>query len=200
MLHKPDLVPVIEKYMSLRRSGDALMGLCPFHEERHPSFYVYPHTQRFHCYGCNESGDIIDFVRLIEHTDFAGALTVLGIENPRIKTQNLKQKRDELARDVKTLYLKVLFAETLRLHERVCINWLRTYNHTIASRYDFFWDDPDLIAKHLPELLERCTAQDEINHVIWWVHHAMKCRDEIETIRYGSDESKLTIYKNIVGG
>src|SRR4051794_41784393 len=63
----------------MRRSGPhSYMGLCPFHDERTPSFSVEGVNKLFHCFGCGESGDVFDFVMKTENVDFTGALEVLA--------------------------------------------------------------------------------------------------------------------------
>jgi hypothetical protein len=61
----------------LRKSGKALVGLCPFHNERHPSFYVYPETNSCWCYGCNQGGNVINFVELLHGYSFKEAVKYL---------------------------------------------------------------------------------------------------------------------------
>ena len=61
------------------------IGLCPFHEEKTPSFTVNEEKQVFYCHGCHVGGDVIRFVELIERTDFKGALKLLGIEGGEYK-------------------------------------------------------------------------------------------------------------------
>jgi DNA primase len=68
---------VIGKYVQLRPSGSNLVGLCPFHEDRIPSFAVYPATGTFHCYGCGKHGDVISFLREKEGLNFNQALDAL---------------------------------------------------------------------------------------------------------------------------
>lgn len=69
---------VIEEYLTLRASGEStLVGLCPFHKDRTPSLTVYPATGTFHCFGCRATGDVISFVRAIEHLGFAQTLDAL---------------------------------------------------------------------------------------------------------------------------
>ncbi|MHB8571897.1 MAG: DNA primase [Candidatus Dormibacteria bacterium] len=75
-----DLVQVIGRRVSLRRAGRDWKGLCPFHQERTPSFVVHPHEQYWHCFGCDRSGDLFGFVMEIEGTDFRGALEALAAE------------------------------------------------------------------------------------------------------------------------
>jgi hypothetical protein len=68
---------IIGQYVQLKPSGTSLVALCPFHEERNPSFTVYPATGTFHCYGCAKHGDVITFIREMEHLSFRQALDAL---------------------------------------------------------------------------------------------------------------------------
>ena len=61
----------------LRKSGKALVGLCPLHNERHPSFYIYPETNSCWCYGCNQGGDSINFIKLLHDYSFREAVQYL---------------------------------------------------------------------------------------------------------------------------
>jgi DNA primase len=69
---------VVGRYVALRRSGRTLRGRCPFHDDHHPSFHVYPDTQSFYCFGCGAHGDVFTFVMRIENVDFRGALQRLS--------------------------------------------------------------------------------------------------------------------------
>jgi DNA primase len=69
---------VIARYVELRPSGRRLVGCCPFHEERSPSFVVYPHNQSWYCFGCDVGGDVFTFVKRIENISFGEALQRLG--------------------------------------------------------------------------------------------------------------------------
>ena len=65
--------------MQLRRAGaDSLKGLCPFHDEKSPSFHVRPNHGHFHCFGCGEGGDVYAFVQKIEHVSFVEAVELLA--------------------------------------------------------------------------------------------------------------------------
>jgi hypothetical protein len=70
---------VIEEYVQLRpvSQGATLLGRCPFHDDRIPSLAVYPATGTFHCFGCRAHGDVIDFVRAMEHLSFGQTLDIL---------------------------------------------------------------------------------------------------------------------------
>jgi DNA primase len=70
---------VVGEYVALRRAGgDSLKGLCPFHEEKTPSFHVRPSVGLYHCFGCDASGDVIDFIQRLEHLNFLEAVERLA--------------------------------------------------------------------------------------------------------------------------
>jgi DNA primase len=73
-----DIVAVIEQRTQLRKAGGELLGRCPFHEERTPSFSVNASKQLYHCHGCGVGGDLITFVRETEGLDFTGAIEWLA--------------------------------------------------------------------------------------------------------------------------
>lgn len=70
---------VVGDYVQLRRAGaDSLKGLCPFHDEKSPSFHVRPNHGHFHCFGCGEGGDVYAFIQKIEHVTFVEAVELLA--------------------------------------------------------------------------------------------------------------------------
>src|SRR5919201_4643978 len=73
-----DIVAVVEGRTRLRKQGASLKGLCPFHQEKTPSFSVMPDRGIYHCFGCGEGGDAIDFVEKTEGVDFVGAIEWLA--------------------------------------------------------------------------------------------------------------------------
>ncbi len=73
-----DIGEIVGEYVNLQRKGKNLMGICPFHSERTPSFCVYPHNGSFYCFGCGAGGDVITFLRLTEHYDYIEAVKVLS--------------------------------------------------------------------------------------------------------------------------
>ncbi len=75
-----DIVPIVERQVKLRKAGKNYLGLCPFHNEKTPSFIVSPSIQRYKCFGCGESGDIFNFVEKTENLDFVETLEKLAKE------------------------------------------------------------------------------------------------------------------------
>ncbi|MFV8163606.1 DNA primase [Mycobacterium sp. 134] len=70
---------VVGDYVQLRRAGaDSMKGLCPFHDEKSPSFHVRPNHGHFHCFGCGEGGDVYAFIQKIEHVTFVEAVELLA--------------------------------------------------------------------------------------------------------------------------
>ena len=79
VLEVADLKSVVEEHVSLRTAGiGSYKGLCPFHDERTPSFHVTPAKGFYHCFGCQESGDAIKFLMEIEHTSFTETVEILA--------------------------------------------------------------------------------------------------------------------------
>ncbi|MHC4547243.1 MAG: DNA primase [Planctomycetota bacterium] len=75
-----DLVDIISRYVTLKRSGSAFKGLCPFHEEKTPSFTVFPQSGRYKCFGCGEGGDVFTFLMKRGNLGFREVLAELARE------------------------------------------------------------------------------------------------------------------------
>lgn len=77
---KIDIVEVVEKYVTLKQRGDKYLGLCPFHKEKSPSFYVVKNARDIYykCFGCGKGGDAIQFIEEHENTNFLGAIELLA--------------------------------------------------------------------------------------------------------------------------
>src|SRR5438067_1662990 len=73
-----DIVEVIGSYFPLKRAGSTFKALCPFHQEKTPSFTVSPQRQTFHCFGCGAGGSVFRFVMEYEHVDFPTSVRKLG--------------------------------------------------------------------------------------------------------------------------
>lgn len=88
-----DIVDVVSRYVSLKKSGRNYMGLCPFHSEKSPSFNVRPDNQFFYCFGCHAGGDVFTFISKIENMTFNESLKFLA-ERANIKLPEDKSFED----------------------------------------------------------------------------------------------------------
>lgn len=76
---RTDLKEIVDSYVTLKSAGiGSFKGLCPFHDERSPSFHVRPQMGYFHCFGCQESGDVISFIQKMDHISFSEAVEKLA--------------------------------------------------------------------------------------------------------------------------
>ena len=78
LTRRTDIVELVGSYVQLKRKGRLYGGLCPFHSEKTPSFYVYPDTQSFYCFGCGAGGDAIGFTKKINSIDYVEAVKLLA--------------------------------------------------------------------------------------------------------------------------
>lgn len=115
---KTDIEDVISTYVTLKRRGATLVGLCPFHNEKTPSFTVYPATQSFYCFGCGAGGDAITFLKKIENLDYLDAVKTLaqraGLQMPQDGFDDSLSKRRrrilEMNREAARFYHSVLLS------------------------------------------------------------------------------------------
>ena len=116
--YRNDIETVMAPYVSLKRHGKNLKGLCPFHNEKTPSFTVYPENGSFYCFGCGVGGDVFSFVRLIENLDYIDAVKLLaersGVTIPQDgyddSMQRLKNTIFEINRDTARFYHSYLMS------------------------------------------------------------------------------------------
>lgn len=109
-----DIVGIVGEYVKLRKSGaQNFQGLCPFHQEKTPSFSVHATRQFFHCFGCGTSGDVFAFVQKIENITFPEAVRLVA-EKLKIPLPKMSYSSPEEARDAK------LRGGLIDIHERAC--------------------------------------------------------------------------------
>ena len=101
-----DIVDIISQYVHLKRSGRNFFGLCPFHNEKSPSFSVSPDKQIFHCFGCGVGGNVFTFLTKIEGINFIEAVQTLA-ERSNIQLPTLDNKGDSLKEELKAKVYKV---------------------------------------------------------------------------------------------
>lgn len=119
---RTDIVEVISRYVRLERSGRRLRGLCPFHAEKTPSFYVEPEKQLFHCFGCHAGGNVFNFLMRLENAPFGEVVRRLAeeagiaVEARELTPQEAKREREleQIRRALELAagyYARVLFSE-----------------------------------------------------------------------------------------
>jgi len=115
-----DIVRVVGEYVRLKKTGKDFSGLCPFHQEKTPSFTVSPIKQIFYCFGCGKGGDVYNFVMDMEKCEFPEAVKVVaekcGIATPRQKERSPEERKEnqqrsvlvEMHREAQTFFVKQL--------------------------------------------------------------------------------------------
>jgi DNA primase len=112
-----DLVAVVEDRTALRKQGARLVGRCPFHEERTPSFSVNPSLGLYHCFGCHKGGDVISFVRDTQGLDYVGAIEWLA-ERFRIPLEYEDVSPEQTAKRDRRARLVELLDQAAQYYER----------------------------------------------------------------------------------
>ncbi len=114
---KADIVEIVSRYVNLKKSGKNYRGLCPFHSEKTPSFFVNPEKQIFHCFGCGIGGDVFKFLMKIENITFPEAVEKVGKEvGIEINFQKKKVSNNEKDEIIKAnefatkKYLELIFS------------------------------------------------------------------------------------------
>ena len=147
-----DIVEVVSQYVTLKRSGRNYFGLCPFHNEKSPSFSVSQDKQIFHCFGCGVGGDVFRFIQKIENIDFREAIQILaekaGITLPTLendkdnKRLQLKSKVYEINEIVANYYHENLYKPTSKQAQeyvkkrKLDNNTLKTFLIGYSGNYD----------------------------------------------------------------
>ncbi len=114
-----DIEDIVSGYVKLTRKGKNLVGLCPFHSEKTGSFYIYPQTQSFYCFGCGAGGDTITFLRRIENLEYVEAVKLLaqkvGVPVPEDSMDDtasrLKARTLEINRETARFYHQCLVSD-----------------------------------------------------------------------------------------
>jgi DNA primase len=113
-----DIVPLVEARTRLRKVGSRYTGLCPFHDERTPSFSVSPDRGTYHCFGCGVGGDAIRFVQETEGLDFVGAIEWLG-ERFGVQLEYDERSPQADAERRRLVRLRALLEQTASYYERL---------------------------------------------------------------------------------
>jgi DNA primase len=170
-----DIVAVVSEHVGLRKQGARWVGLCPFHAEKSPSFSVNAELGFFYCFGCHAKGDVITFVREVQHLDFVGAVESLAgragitLHYDSSNESEGRKKRKEL--------VEAMSAAVEWYHQRLLTSddaarargYLRSrgYDGDVVRTYRLGWapDDWDVLCRSLkvPPQLLRDTALGFVN-------------------------------------
>lgn len=158
---RSDIEDIVSSYVTLKKRGNTFVGLCPFHNEKTPSFTVYPDTQSFYCFGCGAGGDSLSFIKKIENLDYIDAVKLLaqrvGLQMPdEGYDDSLSKKRRkifEINRATALFYHKYLMSEQGRVgfdyfHNKRALS-VKTIQHFGLGYAPNQWD---ALLKHLKEL------------------------------------------------
>jgi DNA primase len=128
LISRNDIESVASSYVNFKRRGKNLVGLCPFHGEKTPSFNLYPETSSFYCFGCGAGGDVITFIKRIENLDYVDAIKFLA-------NRSGMQMPEESKQDDRTSHLRMRILEANREAARFFHSQLSTPAGKIALDY-----------------------------------------------------------------
>ncbi|MDD2207168.1 MAG: DNA primase [Aminobacterium sp.] len=139
-----DIVDVVGDYVRLHKTGKNFKGLCPFHQEKTPSFIVSPDRQTFHCFGCGEGGDIFSFIMKIEGLDFREALEILARKaGVTLSVPSVSGKSEDKRSLFDIMELSLLFYRTALKEPggRIALHYLNKRDITPedASMFELGW-------------------------------------------------------------
>ena len=183
-----DIVDVVSQYVHLKRSGRNYFGLCPFHNEKSPSFAVSPDKQIFHCFGCGVGGNVIHFISKIEGINFRESIELLAeranITLPKLesigdnKTQELKDKIYQINKNAAYFYHENLYKPTAKaaqeyvkirkLNNATLKEFLIGYSGNFNELYNFLktkgFSDEAILASDLVNRNDRGQFIDRFRH------------------------------------
>lgn len=157
---KTDIVDLVSSYVTLKKRGNTYVGLCPFHNEKTPSFTVYENTQSFYCFGCGAAGDCVGFTRKIDNLDYIDAVKSLaqraGMQMPEDGyDDSLSKKRRtilEINRETARFYHSYMMSEEGKVGLQYFLDRglsLKTIKHFGLGYAPNSWDS---LTKHLKSL------------------------------------------------
>ena len=163
-----DIVDVIGDYVKLQKKGSSYFGLCPFHNEKSPSFSVSPHKQMYYCFGCGEGGNVISFLMKYENYTFIEALQALakrvGIHLPQMeyskeakRQQDLKTRIIEINTEAAKYYHYLLKSERGKL----AYNYLKDRQLSDETIVKFGLGYSDKYSNNLYQYLRKKGYRDE---------------------------------------
>jgi DNA primase len=180
-----NMVAVVSEHVGLKRVGRRYQGLCPFHAEKTASFSVNPELGLYHCFGCGVGGDAIQFVREVEHLDFATAVERLAAKagiTLRYDDANVTKDRQRRDRLVEAMAAAVAFYHRLLLDDLgagVARKYLRSrgIDGDVARSFSIGWapERYDTLSLHLQQ--NKFARQDLLDAGLAFVNRVNKLQD-----------------------
>jgi len=154
---KCDLVEVVSEHVALRKRGRTLEGLCPFHNEKTPSFHVNPERQIWKCFGCGLGGDVFSFIQKIDNSSFPEAVESLarkaGVTIER--TERAARQASEKERLVRANNIACAFFRNMLTKSQTALDYIdrRGISETTVEKYKLGYapDSWDSLANHLTQ-------------------------------------------------
>lgn len=157
--YRNEIENVISPYVNLKRRGKNLVGLCPFHSEKTPSFTVYPENGSFYCFGCGVGGDVFTFTGLIENLDYVDSVKLLAERSNIVipqsgyddSMQKLRNRIYDINRDSARFFNRFLFSKEGKWALDYLLSrglTVKTINHFGLGAAPDSWD---MLVKHLRE-------------------------------------------------
>ena len=154
--------------VELKKQGSRLVGPCPFHAEKTPSFFVFP-DNRFKCFGCGESGDVIDFTQKLYGLSFQDALRHLGIDRQEITPK--------VRKEIKQRKHKAAIVKRFREWERKKVDELAT------------------VVRCIRKVMKQWKAAVDLEAYGQILHMLPLCEYQLNLLIFGNDQLKLQFYK-----
>ena len=181
-----DLVALASEHLALKRVGSRMVGLCPFHAEKSPSFSINPDLNLFHCFGCQASGDAITFVRDVEHLDFVDAVERLAARagiTLRYDDKAVAKDRTKKQRLSEAVAAAIAFYHALLLESAdggLARRYLRSrgFDGDAARQFQLGWspDEWDHLSVHLQR--QKFARDDIVDAGLAFVNKVNKLQDQ----------------------
>lgn len=170
--NKPDLLTTIEnEHIEVKKSGNRYVTLSPFRNERHPSFFIYPDTQRWYDFGMGRGGDVIDFISLYKGLSFKDALKCLGISTDRPTPEAIK--KIEYKREIVKRFKQ----------------WCNNYHNDLCRLF-----------RTLQKAKSKAKTIEEVEALTNFYHRESKWLNRIQILIDGTDQDKFLLYCQVIGG
>jgi DNA primase len=180
-----DIVGLIGEHVALKRAGARFTGLCPFHGEKTPSFSVNPQLGLYYCFGCQERGDAITFVRKVDGLDFAEAVERLAARagitlrydsTGATQDRRRKERLTEAVQEAIGFYHRLLLEDPAGGRARGYLR-SRGFDGDAARRFELGWspDAFDALARHL--YAKKFSRDDIVDAGLAFVNRAQKAQD-----------------------